>query len=67
MAPDLKKMIFNQCILAVTGDSNITGEHSAYGGDAFETMMMDIKTSIWKSEKMPESWTTGVFSPIYKK
>uniref|UniRef100_A0A8D9AN49 Craniofacial development protein 2 n=1 Tax=Cacopsylla melanoneura TaxID=428564 RepID=A0A8D9AN49_9HEMI len=49
------------------GDDNITAELLKYGGDAVETMMLEVIHTIWEQEKMPRSWTTGLLCPILKK
>uniref|UniRef100_A0A8D8PVV0 Craniofacial development protein 2 n=1 Tax=Cacopsylla melanoneura TaxID=428564 RepID=A0A8D8PVV0_9HEMI len=49
------------------GIDNINAELLKYGGDATDNMMLEIIQMVWKEEKMPENWTTGVLCPIHKK
>uniref|UniRef100_A0A8D8XZ49 Craniofacial development protein 2 n=1 Tax=Cacopsylla melanoneura TaxID=428564 RepID=A0A8D8XZ49_9HEMI len=49
------------------GNDNITAELLKYGGEAVENMMLKIIHTIWKIEKIPVNWTTGVLCPLHKK
>uniref|UniRef100_A0A8D8XYL8 Craniofacial development protein 2 n=1 Tax=Cacopsylla melanoneura TaxID=428564 RepID=A0A8D8XYL8_9HEMI len=64
---EIRKSIMKMKNNRAPGDDNITAELLKYGGDAVETMMLEIISTIWEKEKMPENWTTGVLCPILKK
>lgn len=48
-------------------DDNITDELLKHEGDAVETMMLEIISTIWKRKKPLEYWIADMSYPILKK
>jgi len=49
------------------GEDNITLEMIKYGGKKRAKKLHELTCAIWKEEKMPEDWETGIICTIFKK
>ena len=51
-----------------TGDGSITAEILKHEGNIIVVQCLhELLTAIWKKEKMPVEWHTGVIHPVFKK
>jgi hypothetical protein len=48
------------------GEDNIITEMAKYGGKQLVTKLHDLICVIWREEKMPEAWETGIIRTIFR-
>jgi hypothetical protein len=49
------------------GEDNIIPEMIEYGGKRLANKLQELICVIWRQEKMPADWKTGIICPIFKK
>ena len=49
------------------GEDNIIPEMIKYGGKQLVKKLHELTCVMWRGEKIPEDWETGIICPIYKK
>uniref|UniRef100_A0A8D8WWJ8 Craniofacial development protein 2 n=1 Tax=Cacopsylla melanoneura TaxID=428564 RepID=A0A8D8WWJ8_9HEMI len=49
------------------GEDGIVAELLKYGGDTVASALTEIIQEVWRTEKMPSSWSTGIICAIHKK
>ena len=49
------------------GEDQVFAEMWKYSGSSTQTSLHMVLQKIWRSEKLPEQWTTAIINPIHKK